>query len=70
MVGDTLEDRVKRAEENVNRLRTSLHGMLESYDMLMEMPLPPTMVTVIRMVFLFEIAKVRETLKMCEEEHG
>lgn len=52
---DLLEDR--------NALYTSLLGMVESYDMLMNMPLPPTMADVIRSVFVFEIARAREALK-------
>lgn len=46
-----------------NRLHTSLTGMVESYDMLMKMPLPPTTVEVIRAVFVFEIGRAREALK-------
>lgn len=56
-------ERALKAEAEVNRLRIALTGMVESYDVVMQLALPTTMVDVVRSVFVFEIGRARDTLK-------
>lgn len=57
----SIDERYMTTNEAIN-LRESLRGMVESYDMLMEMPLPMAVKEVIRVTFIVEISRARHLL--------